>query len=329
MDIKPFLQSPDKSLWQGRADSEAIERFYQSVTIKAYADFLNAPVSQSSVVILGFACDEGVKRNQGRVGAKKGPNALRQALANYPLHGNAEKLEIIDIGNIVCLHEDLEASQQALAQVVAQIVAKGCFPLILGGGHETAWGHYLGLHQKYQKSNLAIVNFDAHFDMRPLVKNQGNSGTSFLQIAMHRQQNKLSFDYYCFGIKATSNTKSLFETAKKWNVKYISCDEMYASNDAASNAILKIIEQHETIYVTLCMDVFSSGISPGVSAASPYGLAPWQVLPLLRTLADSEKVIALDVVELAPAFDKENQTAKLGGICIAEFLYHSKKGVKP
>jgi len=326
LDIKPFLRLPDKTLWQGRIDSGAMERFYQRILMKSYADFVSMPVAlQPTITILGFACDEGVKRNQGRVGAKEGSNALRQALANYPLHGQAENLDLLDIGNIICLQDDLEVSQQALAEMVRQIIDKGCFPLILGGGHETAWGHYLGLHHKYQKSNFAIVNFDAHFDMRTLVNNQGSSGTSFLQIAEYRQQNGVAFDYYCIGIKASSNTSSLFEMAKKWDVKHLTCDEIYASSEAISLLIQQIISQHDTIYLTLCMDVFASSVCPGVSAASPYGMMPWQVLPAIRTLAASGKVVAMDIVELAPVFDKDSQSVKLGGLCLAEFLYHWKK----
>ena len=41
-------------------------------------------------VLIGFPCDEGVRRNGGRVGAAAGPAALRAALANLPLLDEAE-----------------------------------------------------------------------------------------------------------------------------------------------------------------------------------------------------------------------------------------------
>lgn len=315
---------PNQSLWQGRKDGETIERFHQLISLKSYDAFLHdLPYFKSSVVIVGFSCDEGVKRNQGRLGAKEGPYALRQALANYPLH-NDNPAHFIDVGDIVCIGQDLETAQQELGQVIAKIVEKNCLPLVLGGGHETAWGHYLGLHQKYGKENFAIVNFDAHFDMRPLLHEQGNSGTSFLQIAELRQQIGARFDYYCVGIKASSNTKSLYEMAKKWDVKYITCDAIYKAPASLSHFIQTLITTHEAIYITVCLDVFASCFSPGVSAASPYGLAPWHVLEALHILAASGKTVALDIVELAPPLDKDHQSAKLGALCIAEFFYHWK-----
>ncbi|HRE30468.1 MAG TPA: formimidoylglutamase, partial [Candidatus Berkiella sp.] len=196
-------------------------------------------------------------------------------------------------------------------------------PLILGGGHETAWGNYLGLRQSVASQNIAVINFDAHFDMRPMLENntKGSSGTSFLQIAQDRSNNNLSFNYYCLGINKTCNTHSLFETAKKWHVQYLSCEEMVATGSKSIQFIENIIQSHDALYVSLCMDVFSAAFAPGVSAVSPTGLMPYQVMPLLQLLAASQKTILFDIVELAPTYDQQGLTAKLGAQCIAEFLY--------
>ena len=42
--------------------------------------------SEPGVVLLGFACDEGVRRNKGRVGAAAAPLAVRKLLANTAWH---------------------------------------------------------------------------------------------------------------------------------------------------------------------------------------------------------------------------------------------------
>jgi formiminoglutamase len=59
----------------------------------------------------------------------------------------------------------------ALAQAVNKVLSYGCFPIILGGGREVALGHYKG-HDLYYRDrkvqpNIGIINFDAHFDIRP------------------------------------------------------------------------------------------------------------------------------------------------------------------
>jgi formiminoglutamase (EC 3.5.3.8) len=48
------------------------------------------------IALLGFVCDEGVRRNQGRTGAAEGPQAIRQALANMASHAGHERL--VDMG---------------------------------------------------------------------------------------------------------------------------------------------------------------------------------------------------------------------------------------
>ena len=86
-----------------------------------------------------------------------GPLALTQKIASQ---------NIIDLGDVSCPDGDLESSQKSLARVVQEVVSQEAFPLVLGGGHETAWGHYLGLSKYHGK--LGIINFDAHFDLRDL-----------------------------------------------------------------------------------------------------------------------------------------------------------------
>ncbi len=316
---------PNHTDWQGRTDnSDTADRFFQIVQCKSIETFIaDSSIMQNPIVtLLGFACDEGVRRNLGRVGAKAAPQALRQALANFPLHEKALSIEILDLGDITCPSGHLEQAQYYLSETVKSLLAKRAFPIVLGGGHETAWGTYCGLKDAISGKNVAIINFDAHFDMRPkLPGDQGSSGTAFLQMAKECQARKAAFNYYCLGIKQSSNTQALFNTAKQWNVKYLSCEQMYESALKAQHFIDNIIASHDVIYVSVCLDVFSGAYAPGVSAVSPFGLAPWQVLPLLQRLACSKKVIALEVVELAPPYDQNNITAKLGAQCIAEFLY--------
>ena len=109
-----------------------------------------------------------------------------------PVH---RTLNLYDAGDIICDGDNLENAQIALAHMVASLLRSQYFPIVLGGGHETAWGHYLGIHEALGPSKLAIVNFDAHFDLREQAR--GSSGTTFKQIADHHA----AFDYTVIGIQ--------------------------------------------------------------------------------------------------------------------------------
>ena len=62
-----------------------------------------------------------------------------------------------------------------------------------------------------------------------------------------------------------------------------------------------------------CLDVFDQSFAPGVSAPQAFGLNPWQVWQLIKPIVLSNKIISLDIAELAPPLDIDNRTARLAG----------------
>lgn len=320
-DWQKYYEAPQEALWQGREDNDIPERINQVIRLVDLSLEKIPDNDNYSFVILGFACDEGVKRNQGRVGAKQGPNKLRPVLANMPFN-YSDNINIYDIGNIVCNDHDLESAQAALGMVVEKVLLAGCHPIVLGGGHETAWGHYQGIAGTEYSNNLGIVNFDAHFDLRPLLHgDMGTSGTPFTQIAESREFEGLNFDYFCIGIQPMANTMSLFEEADILGVEYIDASSL-ANQDSLEDleSFANFISTHDYLYVSLCLDVFSSAVAPGVSSPQPLGLLPQNLLPYLRLLAASDKVISLDVVEYAPEYDQDSNTARLSSQLIADYI---------
>lgn len=308
-------------LWKGRFDSEKKERFHQIVSSLDLIDANPFPRGQKTIALLGFKSDEGILRNQGRTGAALGPDELRKAFSNFSIPKDFP-LKIVDAGNILCIDRNLEKAQSILGDAVFKLHRLGGIPVLLGGGHEIAWGHYQGIVKAIGKESLAIVNFDAHFDLRaPSKKGDGTSGTSFLQIAEERKSMGLPFHYYCIGIQSLSNTPSLFETASLLSVKTYMADSFFLRE---ANDPIKLLEEavqnNSHVYVSLCMDVFSSACAPGVSSPQPFGLLPWHLIPLLRFLARSGKLIGVDIAETSPPLDPEGLTVKLGAALLADLI---------
>lgn len=268
--------------------------------------------------------NEGVSRNLGRPGAAQGPHILREVLAKFSVH--RQDIICFDAGNINCQDHNLEAAQHALGEAVFLLLQHQIIPIVIGGGHELAWGHYQGIAKKYVKENLGIVNFDAHFDMRPLLaENKGSSGTPFLQIANAHEQAHKRFNYNCIGIQAAGNIPALFDTAKKYHTNIIYADDIQQNNaESATQLIKKVINDNDIIYLSVCLDVFASAYAPGVSAPQVLGLTPWQIIPFVRTLAESGKIISYDLAELLPQHDIDLRTSKLAANLIYEIIHHHK-----
>jgi formiminoglutamase len=309
-----FYQLPDLSIWSGRDDTKN-ERLFQKMNILD-CNHLPASLPQNSLVFLGFASDEGVRRNLGRIGAAKGPESLRKALGNLPFFP-CDKY-FWDAGNVFCVLEgDLEKSQQILGQLVHELRQRGAFVIVLGGGHEMAWGHFQGLAEQ----GCDVVNFDAHFDLRPLLENtKGSSGTSFRQIHEYSYKKNIPCRYACLGVQPFGNTNTLFDYAKTLPTYYAMAEKMVYQPVQVHESLATWLSSAKRIYLTLCLDVFAAAYAPGVSAPQAMGLTPPVLLPFFRQVLESGKVIGFDIAELNPAYDRDNQTAALGAYFIGEVL---------
>tara|TARA_Y100001934_G_C12362201_1_gene781382 strand:- start:1896 stop:2738 length:843 start_codon:yes stop_codon:yes gene_type:complete len=260
-------------------------------------------MNNSKVVIIGYACDEGVRRNNGRVGAKYGPDAIRKCMGKLPPRAT-------DMGNITCEDGNLEKTQRELGERVEKELKQGNFPLVIGGGHDIAYGHFLGINNAV-KSTVGIINLDAHFDLRPF-HNGGNSGTPFNQISELLKTQNNTFHYLPIGIRENSNSAELYQTAKILNVQYIPMEECTLDNISQIKKTIKaFMDEVDCIYLTIDLDGFSSAYCPGVSAASPIGFQPKFVLELIHHIFNSKKVISCDIAEMNPVYDINQSTALL------------------
>jgi len=312
---------PDPARWTGRVDDledRDAFRWHQVVECLDLSRSINGPSGGGPVgfCLLGYRCDRGVELNLGRSGAAKGPDAIRYQLANLPVNFPGS-VRLIDGGDIHCLDGDVETAQRTLADAVERVLSSGLFPLVLGGGHDVAFGHYLGIRDHLPSSaRLGIVNFDAHLDLRPL-RPAATSGTMFTQIAAECRERGTDFSYFCIGTQKSANTVSLFRIADKLGVETVLAKDMDdADLEPVKRKLDAFLAGNDAIYVTICADVFSSAFAPGVSAPQPFGLHPETVLRLLKHVLESGKVVSFDIAEVSPRFDNDDQTAKLAAVFV-------------
>ena len=303
-----------ESIWQGRYDGEDLlaKRLFQIVTVEK--DYTK--IQTEDFIIHGFAVDEGVARNKGRVGAKDAPDIIRKNMCNFSVFN--PEIRICDFGNVECHEGLLEFAQADLAAKVRCVLQRGAKSIVLGGGHEVTYAHYSGVKAAYPKAKVGIINFDAHFDNRELDPSVGaTSGTGFWQIAHEGDIHSLHI-----GIQKNSNTLRLFHTAHEFGMKYILADEVFYENlNAIYAKVDDLLNQVDVIYVTICMDVFNASIAPGVSATSYNGMfCDHTVLSVFRHILKNSKMKALDVAEVNPKYDIADRTARLAACLVNEWI---------
>lgn len=286
-----------KHNYSGRIDSSRPERFYQIV--EPYTNEAN------SDVIIGFMSDEGVRRNKGRIGAKEAPEKIREKLSSL-----AYTSPIFDAGSVEGT-EDLETSQKILGKAVSELLSHNNFPVILGGGHETVYGHYLGVRDAYKDKRIAVLNIDAHFDLR---NEEKSSGTMFYEMLSEDD----NIDYFVIGIQPFSNTKSLYENAEKFNVKYWTLDEL--RNDSYLSAIKTALEDYDYVFMTLCMDSIQQSYAPGTSAPAPNGFTAEEIIKTVKYFASLENLSSFDISEVSPPLDIDDRTSSLAALIVITLL---------
>lgn len=291
-----------ETVWQGRDDSaeaSSAKRIFQ--TIKQQGQF--TPLS-SGIALIGFECDEGVKRNQGRPGAVQAPDMLRKALANMASHQGHDRLA--DMGSVYVEGGELEAAQQALSDAVTACQQSGMRTLVFGGGHETAWAHGRGVLDAFPNERVVIINLDAHLDLRKA--DRATSGTPFRQLARYCDERGREFHYACLGVSRAANTLALWDEAERLNVTLV--EDLHFRRDALS-ALERVLAQADRIYLTIDLDVLPASEMPAVSAPAALGIPALDLLPVIEQICRSGKLQAADLVEFNPKYDRDGQGAKL------------------
>jgi formiminoglutamase len=271
---------------------------------------------EARVVIVGFPTDEGVRRNNGRTGAAAGPEALRRMLYRLtpdPLRPQAFihfLKTMVDLGDLPP-SGDLERDQQRLGDVLAPYFERGAVAIVIGGGHETSFGHFLG----YAGAGLdtGILNWDAHPDVRPLRDGKGHSGSPFRQALEHSSGRCTG--YTAAGLQPHSVAAS--------HLRYLQSQEATVlwRQDLSRAVIESVYEDiHTPTFATFDLDAVDAGSAPGVSAPGTGGLAADLWLHAAYLAGRSEHITSIDVVELNPNYDADERTARLAALTVWYFL---------
>lgn len=321
--------------WTGRDDGAGPEHARWHSTVEPWNTGVDAADSATpGVVLVGFASDEGVRRNQGRTGAAEAPAALRGALASLAVHGNgagAAPMRVYDAGDVVVGHEDqdLEGGQRALGEIIAAAQRAGHVTVALGGGHEITYASYRGLAADRETGTdtprtLGILNLDAHFDLR--VEQQATSGTGFSQIADDERAAGRAMHYAALGISRPNNTAYLFDRADALGVRYLLDEACGVTRlEAVQRWVAEFLDTVDDLYLTIDLDVLPASVAPGVSAPAALGVSAEVIHAVVEQCATSGRLRHLDVAELNPRYDVDSRTARIA----ARLISSAVSGLRP
>jgi formimidoylglutamase len=252
------------------------------------------------VALIGLADDEGVRLNNGRLGAKDGPKALRAALAGYGVatpDGFAWP-RVFDAGDVVP-GKDIHETHNRVTEATAAILEHGLFPVAIGGGHDLTFPFVRAV----ASSPLAGVYFDAHLDVRGTV----GSGMPFRSLVEHCGVREL----HVLGLNPFANTHEHTEWFKAHGGRI---------HGKPATATPIQLPTHNPCFVSFDLDVLDASCAPGVSAINPCGWSVAQAEPWVLAAGRNERVRCFDIMELNPAYDEGGRTARAAAHLLLTFL---------
>lgn len=273
-------------------------------------------VNEQKIQLIGFPSDEGVKRNGGRPGASKAPALILQQLGKLTPHPHyfdkhADLLKLLLKPELITCSGDVERDQELLGKTVSNCLEKNIIPVILGGGHETSFGHFLGYAELEQP--VSIVNIDAHADVRELKEGKAHSGSPFRQALEH--PSKTCNTYHVTGLNPASVAKS--------HIDYVNQNgSAQLEHKTSLQSVLSILEEckYSSVLATMDMDVVHHASAPGVSAPNSSGISAELWLEIAFEFGRYPAVSSFDICEVNPEFDRDNQTVRLAALTVWYFL---------
>jgi len=274
--------------------------------------------SKSDIVILGCPQDEGVRRNSGREGAAKAPNAIRKQF--YRLTPMNIKRRVFDIGD-TGVSGTLEEIHDRQFEIVRKILTDGKRIIILGGGNDISYPDGRAMADVFGMNSWIGVNIDSHLDVR--ADQPRNSGTPYRQLLEERL---LRPDYfYEAGFQSHFCSPVYYNYIRDLGVNRISLELLRSRQEAdleLKESIKLKFTAHSTSMNTFFgfdMDAVRMADAPGTSAPSPLGLKAGEFIQLVKYAASLANTKIIEFTEVNPDFDIDNRTAKLVAIGMHRF----------
>jgi arginase len=294
------------------------------------------------ISVIGVPLDLGA----GRRGVDMGPSAFRQA----QIHETLRELgyDVHDAGDVpVSIREtqdpgdptlkylrEIRDTCERLRDQMVQVLGEGRLPVVLGGDHSIAMGSIAGLSKFHRQrgQKVGLIWFDAHGDMNtPETSPSGNIHGMPLAAALGIGEPTLvglaGAVPMVEGARAAVVGLRDVDPAERATIKEsgIGAFTMRDIDERGMRTVMEEAIKRATsgtagIHVSFDLDGVDPEHAPGVGTASPGGISYREAHLAMEMLADTQRVLSAEFVEVNPVLDHRNRTARLGVGLLASLL---------
>lgn len=296
-----------------------------------YEQLINLDVNY---VILGLPEDVGVFANLGNMGASKAWEATLKILLNIQSNTFTKATKVLILGHLDFSEELFQVSQLntnkkkdilkarklvesidvSVSNIVHQIVLAGKKPIIIGGGHNNAYGNIKGTSLALNKP-INVINFDAHSDFRPEEGRHSGNGFSYA-----KAEGFLG-NYFIFGLHENYTSDKIFKILdKSKSIKYNTFEAIKIRKELKYKTELeKALKHISDCEYGIEIDCDAIQNTPS-SAISPSGFSVNKTRNFVNYFAKHNNATYIHICEAAPTKKTANQVGKLITYLITDFI---------
>lgn len=285
-------------------------------------------------VIIGLPEDVGVCANYGKPGISKSWEATLKMLLNIESNEFTIANKVLILGHLDFTKEMLKVSQldqnkkqgihkarkivskidKHVTYIVQQIVSAGKIPIIIGGGHNNAYGTIKGTSLALKRP-INVINFDAHSHF--MLDDGRHSGNGF----GYAYAEGFLKNYFVFGLHKNYTSDKLFQSLKKLKlVKYTLFEDLEVGKE------LKFKEELQRGLKHVCENSYGVEVNCDAienissSAMTTSGFSVNKARSFVNFFSTQENVRYLHICEAAATNKTEAQVGKIITYLISDFI---------
>ncbi len=322
---EPFIplntQSPDFNAWLVRRPASFDpEREVGPVELGRYMGggggiptFAGAPVALTPEDLIAGKVDVAIvgaplNMGSGWRDADHGPLAMRlqggMAGNDQYTQVNANReLNIVDYGDIAMDQDSTERSMQHVRAVVREIAETGAMPFIIGGDHSLEYPNVAGLVDAYGYGNIAVIHFDAHYDVGRDRAHYIDHGQPIYRLLADGHIK--GSDYIQVALRASGPDEAGYKWLREEGFKYHTMAEVerFGWDYVMERVLAEAKKDGRKIHISFDVDALDPSYISGTGTPVSGGMTPRETIPIIRRLCAESEVVSFDLVEIAPALD--------------------------
>jgi len=294
--------------------------------------------SEAKYVLFGIPEDIGVRANYGRPGTASAWDSAIGSIANIQHNRFCKGSQILVLGHLDVreemkeveglnfnnvndrskLSQLVEKIDKEVSHIIFNIIKSGKTPIVIGGGHNNAYGNIKGTALAKGKP-INAINFDAHSDFRILEGRHSGNGFSYAY------EEGFLKKYFIFGLHENYTSKSVLDIIKKIDdrVRYNTYDCIKIRKEKDFNQ--ELVQAGEFIQsdcygIEIDLDAIPNIAS---SAMTLSGFAIEELRQFVTYFGKNRNAAYLHICEGAPELGEEKNNhliGKLIGYLVTDFI---------